>query len=566
MWFMGIIAAFTRLKPKCSILMVFFSVLTQILTLLAFILPIRILFLFQEPVPVTFFSLTLTSRAETGLIFISLIAFILLAQVLSQRFANSREEKCSRDIWENNRKLLIYADQENLATSMYRRYIRILTGMVLIAVVLLGLLALHPVISAALTGYFLLTGILVTLAAEWSPGLRQYAERHFGRLLNLLSTFGFFLMFLVIVYFVATEGKSGGMILAVITLILFRHILNNAVTVVQGIKSLYENRIRLEAIFFTGQVGHPEPPKADMQMWQLLSPELRSGWMSDILSEVEGRRVTVEKHRWYELGIPNEYAFVVTVPAEGGRRRYLLKVYPKQQKARALREAAILSEPELSWLSLPFAGTFEFAEQRCNVFEYEEIRETEPSVFAVQRELLNEKLLSVSPPRRLLEQYVGTHKLLCQRLEPSLFERLAVAVDGERERKALARLEQSLVRDRALMRKLPLRIVVTGITKNMLRETPDGKPVVLSVGQWQIEPLGFGFGDSAKEKAFLRRIAEKTGECAPLVEIVSQYYGFENDIRRNCFRAALRRAETMAALSENVRESCGEEEVREPAP
>ena len=47
-WFFYLVKTFTRLKPKCSFLIVTLSLITQILRLMSFLVPIKMLFLLGE--------------------------------------------------------------------------------------------------------------------------------------------------------------------------------------------------------------------------------------------------------------------------------------------------------------------------------------------------------------------------------------------------------------------------------------------------------------------------------------------------------------------------------------
>lgn len=540
--------------------MVFFTVLTQIMTLLAFILPIKFLFMFQDPLPVRIGAMSLRTQGELALFLTSAVALILLVQLFSGKFAAGREEKCSRDIWENNSKLMIYANQESMATSMYSRYVRTLTGLVLVTLVLIGLLAVEPVISIALVLYFLTTGLGVVALYDHNHAFRTYVENAFGKFLNLLGVAGFFVLFVVVLYRIVYGETEQDLILAVIALILIRHMLNNTVALIQGIRSLYENRIRLEAIFLTGQVGHAEPAKTQSDFWRLLAPEARKTWMRDVLSELLGAKFVIGEHAWFEMGSPSEFSFVVSSASEGRVQRYLLKLYPKQQKTKALREAAILSEPDLKHFALPFIGTIELGEHQCNVFEYEALVEIDPQSFADKKDALIRELLLIRPPKRLIEQYISTHKLLYQRPDETFFERIAIAA----EKSDMAILEEFKDRMKMLnsvMEKMPLRLLLPQLSKSEMMETADGRTILLSLGLWLIEPFGTGFNCTGREGEFLRAVAKELDEpivCAEALELITLFAECERYVKRNLFKAALQKINEIMALSDKIAVSCPE--------
>jgi len=232
--------------------------------LASFLIPIRMLSILGEKGPHTFstISLEIQSKEHMVLLFFSLIILIIVAYLILDRLRISRQQRCSKDIWQNNQKLLIYSNQEDLATTIYSRYLQSLGGFGFFILIVSLLGYIYPIVAIVILTYWIIAFIVVSLLYDRFKTIRIKINEDLSKTITLLSMISFLAIFLVIMFDHISSNVTVTLITAVISLILIRHLLGNILTFVQGIKYLYEHKHRINIIFFSGLHAHTLANKA----------------------------------------------------------------------------------------------------------------------------------------------------------------------------------------------------------------------------------------------------------------------------------------------------------------
>ena len=565
LWFLQTAGEFTRLKPKCSILMMLLLLLTQVMALLTLIVPMKMIFILaEEPyTPKTLFSYTFATKQELAIFFLIVVAGMAVFTLWSGRFMQTRERKCSGDIWKNKRKFMVYANQDRMASDLYRRFLQTLMNLGMVALILVVILYIFPQIALVFLLYWGGVGAGLVWLYERKPTIRTLANERLGKLMGTLDLFGFFTAFCVLAYDFAFGESEVDMIWGVIALILLRRAMNAISATVVGVKSLFENREKIETIFFSGQItGNNLPVHKDTKLWDLFEPPTVKSWLRQVLEDVTGSQYWIDGYKWLEMGMANEFAFKVTARREGAERAedFLVKLFSKSIHAKAEREFAVLGTKVLSRWVLPFLGVSTVEENPCHVFRYLPLISMEHRQFVENRALLQMEAAETPLPQRLTGLYTGAHKLIYERIDPRMLERLKVVATLESDREKLRLFEMKLSEIRSVAAQLPLRMVLQNLTPNLLKFREGGQPVVLSLAHWQIEPLGFGFAvESPSQRKQLEEIVAVSGNSENEREvimasasIVSHLAELEGRMRRHLFLSVLESVEEVLNLLESI--------------
>ena len=566
LWFLKTAGEFTRLKPKCSILMMLLLLLTQVMALLTLIVPMKMIFILaEEPyTPKTLFSYTFITKQELAIFFLIVVVGMAVFTLWSGRFMQTRERKCSGDIWKNKRKFTVYANQDKMASDLYRRFLQTLMNLGMVALILAVILYIFPQIALVFLLYWSGVGAGLVWLYERKPTIRSMVNERLGKLMTTLDLFGFFTAFCVLAYDFAFGESEVDMIWGVIALILLRRAMNAISATVVGVKSLFENREKIETIFFSGQItGNNLPVHKDTKLWDLFEPPTVKSWLRQVLEDVTGKQYRIEEYEWLELGMVNEFAFRVAARGESEERveDFLVKFFSKSIHAKAEREFAVLGTRKvLSRWVLPFLGVSTVEENPCHVFRYLPLISMEHRQFVESRALLQKEAAETPLPQRLTGPYMSAHKLIHERIDHRMLERLKVVATLESDREKLRLFEVKLSEIRSVAAELPLRMVLQNLTPNLLKLREGGQPVVLSLAHWQIEPLGFGFAveNPSQRKqleeivAVLENSVNEREVIMASASIVSHLAELEGRMRRHLFLSALESVEEVLSLLESI--------------
>jgi len=563
-WFFYLVKTFTRLKPKCSFLIVTLSLITQILRLMSFLVPIKMLFLLGESrsYPHTIFHFEIHSSEELALLFFAIILFVILSYFALERLGASNEKRCSQDIWQNNQKLMVYSNQGEIASVVYKRYLQSLGALFFLTFVLVLLMYIYPLVSGVTLSFWLLALSVLTLSYSRFKYIRLKIRDDMPQVINLLAMINFLIVFLIVMFdYVSFEG-SRDLIHAVIGLILIRHILGNILSLVQGVAYLYSNKERINTIFFSGRHTSTKASKKENELVNLFEPHHFKIWMQETLSEITKCEIDVEGYSWYELGISNEITIIVQSVNldEAVKEIYFVKIYNKQMHSKAIQEKVLFDYLDLSAISYVYLGTASVDTFTCNVFKYDEMMQIPSAEFAIKQLEFKLQFLEYPLPSAIIKQYVGTHKLVYDRITEELLETLLIAAD-ESEKVVVNTFMGQMKPLVTLLAELPLQLVVPVMSGNALVYGSHENLISLSFSNWRIEPLGFGFSLHPNEQqALIEAVGMMNGQAAEterivsekLVQIISFYAELEKNLNRQSFKAAIENIQRVLTVFDEI--------------
>lgn len=540
-WYLNTIKKFTKLKPKCSALIIIFSLLSQVLMLASFVVPLKMLFLIgvDKFTGLTLGTYSINTKGELGVIFAIIMIILLSISFAVEKFSKFTKKRCSDDIWKTNKKFHIYPNQEILATNLYNQYTVGVSGIIFIFIILLVLSYLYPMVSIMLILYWIVASWVILLYYDRSNSFKLIVENELPKVMNNAALLGFLVVFTTVIIDFISPEISTNIIYAFISLILIRHMSGSVIVSVQSIKTLYNQQQQLETIFFKGFDNQTPLNNNEPKFWHLFEDEYYKKWIPKILENVLNVNIKCKCYEWHELGVPNIMTFIITIEKNNDinlEEKYILKVFNKILHTKALKEATLYTECDLTELSTEFIGVSMIGEYDCHVFKYGEYIQVLQKDFRTKKFEMLSKIAKYRLPNSIIEQYKTTHKFIYARFSSDIFKRMQITAD-EDEKDLLYWFKQELENIEKEIGTLPLRLVVPGITRNILVTDNNENIKLISFDNWSIEPIGYAFAPNPQERKILEKLLNDNDYRKAL--IVQELKAFEHNYNRHSFKLAI---------------------------
>lgn len=543
-WTLSLGAKFGRAIPGHTLTVVLLTLVSQIATLLASFMPLKVVILLgSEGIPRYFppqFA-QINRDALIGALSVATLACFLL-YLLAEKLITQITEHGTKRLLLKSHKLVLFENQDEIAANAYQRYSRALAGGVFVTLALGGLGVFYPAITVVMLGYVALSLLVMMLLQQVSAGFRERLETRLIPTLNLFSGIGFFIAF---GYLVADFifWTPPGVIIAIVSLLASRQIMQRLAGGIGDVAMLQGQRAKLDALFFHGRVLLPQQQRADKTMWPLLKPSQRNNWLRLVLTELTDRTPDKLESTWHQLGLPNVAGLRVQADGEC----YLVKLFETNRSSLALHEATLLAEnlqnlPAPRWIGATKVQRYQCVLYALPAGEHPTLRRAKKALAQTKT-----RLLVVEPSPTLIQRFQRSRPMLWQRLDSTFWERLKVAANGTHQYETVAQFLSRLPALMQELRTLPLAIVNPENHQDALWIQEDGVPVLTNWGAWSLEPIGAGWLDkperlpllapalvkAAEQRTALSSVSTKQSELAALA------FALERECNRQRFVQAL---------------------------
>ncbi|UYG06025.1 hypothetical protein [Halomonas sp. M4R1S46] len=484
-------AKFFRVVPLPTLLIVLLTLVSQIATLLASFLPLKVVILLgSESVPRYFPAsfAKLDHDVLVVLLSLSTVGFFLLYLAVERLIAWTTGKSAQR-LLAKSHKMVLFENQDELAASSYHRYSRALASGVFIALAMLGLAWFYPYMALVMAGYAAIVLLVLGGIHAISPAFRERLELRLVPTLNLVGGVGFFVAF---GYLVADFifWNPPGVIIAIVSLLLSRQLMNRATGMIGDLSSLRRQRAKLDALFFHGKVLLPQNARPEKTLWPLLQPHARLEWVRLVLDELVATASEPPVCYWRQSGVPN----VAGLDVQYGGKRYLVKLFDANRSSLALHEATLMGESLKDLPAPAWVGTTQVQKFHCLVYELPEGGAPEPREVKSLVEKMRTEMMAISPSPGILHRYQRSRPMLWQRLDASVLERLSIAVSSSKQQRDLESLLDHLPRLYSVLQSLPVVLFNPELNQDTIWVPARGtRPLMLSWGRWSLEPLGAGW-------------------------------------------------------------------------
>ncbi|MFD2189606.1 hypothetical protein [Pistricoccus aurantiacus] len=548
-WFKSLSAKFVRVVPVFTMSIVILNLVSQLATLLASVLPLKVvIMLSSEGIPRYFPSSFAAIDRDILIAALSAgtVGFFLL-HLLAERMINWVTSVSTLRLLAMSQKMVLFENQEEVAASSYQRYSRALASGVFVALALLGLGFFYPAMSVVIIGYFLLVFFLLWGLQHQSLAFREHLESKLSDVLNLAKGVGFFVAFGFLVGdFIFWSPPS--VIIAVVSLLLSRQIMQRATGMIGDLTSLSRQQSKLDALFFHGKVLLPQQTRPEKTLWPLLAPERRQAWVSAVLNELVSAEEAEVICHWHQLATPNITGLKIT----SGKCRYLVKLFEVNRSSWALHEATLIADPASRLPAPNWIGATQVQKFHCLVYELPQGEQPEARQVKEYGERLREELLTVQPQSEAVKRYLRSKAMLWQRLDASFIERLYVAADSAKQQDDLAALLDRLPHLQQQLKALPVVLHNPDIRQESMWISTAGTdqptvPILLNWERWSLEPVGSGWPEAEKSLASLGEAMQSAAEHrkelddikVEQAELASLAFALEREYNRQRYVQAL---------------------------
>ncbi len=374
-WSVSLGAKFFRVVAFSTTAIVIVTLVSQLSSLLASLLPLKVVILLGSDGVPRYFPDSFAAMDRDVLIAglsIATLGFFLV-HLLAERLIGWITSQGTHRLLENSHKMVLFENQDQVAAGGYQRYSRALASGVFIGLALCGLGWFYLEVALVMVGYAVLAFLVLWILHCYSPTVRERLETKLRNLLNVVSGIGFFISFgYLVADFVLWQPP--GVIIAIVTLILSRQIMGRATGLVADLAALRQQRLKLDALFFHGKVLLSHSAPHQRSIWPLLQPRARKQWVQAVLEELAGDVEEGIDCHWRQTGQAN----VAALKVEAGSQRYLVKLFDKNRNSLALHEATLMGENVKGLPAPRFVGTTQVQKFHCLLYELPAGRPPEP--------------------------------------------------------------------------------------------------------------------------------------------------------------------------------------------
>jgi hypothetical protein len=401
--------------------------------------------------------------------------------------------------------------------------------------VLINPLVFGLVLSVMASEFIVFAGLMQRGSAmgRW---LSDAFDRNLSGSVGVLSSVNFLIAFaILLVQFIWVDGLS--FIIALLSIILARQLLQRCAAAIQDLGYLSTNRLRLQTLLYTSTRHVPLPDREQEDFLQRFRLPRRDRWLRDALGQMLDHEFESLESRWLDSGMPG----VVYLDVRDGDRAWLVKAYGRRHAVLAAHEAELFaSHPDDIACAPAFIGGQVYGDIRLLVYSGISAGVVEPRGFKTEALKALVKLWSIEPDPSLVSMWRRTHSTVLDRLDAVDFSELEIAAEAGDEQELVDHWSQIWPEIRQFVGKLPLVIrnpALVGTGNWALN--PNGVPVCIAWGNWSLQPLGC-------EPHFLRlqekqtlRILEDcraSGDCRriPTLEEIHLVSGL--GVLEECFR------------------------------
>lgn len=551
-----------RVVPGVTLLVVLFTLLSQVAALLAGLLPLKVLILLgSEHIP-TYFPRWLHGYGRPTLVLALCVLAVkfFIIHLLAESVIAKLSDFGARTLIARSRKLALFENQEDLLSKAYQRFAGAQAGAVFVALAGVLLLVVYPLQALVIFSYLSLVWIALISFVNYSPSFKCRPAKDLLSLLGVLGSVGFFVTFGCIVIDVLV-GSEVSMLWAIVALLLVRQMFRRLVGFISDLTSLYQQRLQLNALLFQGHVyiGKESATGLD-DVWLMAEVNTVNIWMLPVITSAVEGIYGEPKIQFVPSGISDVLMWVVEVQRRSGPKRFLVKLFGKSRTALARHEASLFSH--IQQFEAPFAQLC-VVEQvdsfYCHVFEWPGQTSLQHPVHKDAAREMSGVLFAVRPSPPLVALFTRSRPMLWDRLDEKFLPRLRL-FSSESENFLIERFSVLIPDIRVRLQSLPLVVMTADTGPDTIWHDSQNRVWACHWGRWTLEPLGAGWpvddklfpmlcsalAKSEKNHPHLRGVSKSAVQLAALV------FAFEKSCQRQDYRVSLKLLNPILGSYENL--------------
>ncbi|MFJ7812361.1 hypothetical protein ACIQYQ_16155 [Pseudomonas asiatica] len=543
-WCISLGVKFVRVVPIITVLVQISTLASQILLLLAFFLPLKVIILLGSEKTPAYFPSILHTLDKDHLIYAlsAAAALCYIAYLILELVTALLCRKGTRTLLARTSKLNLFENQDKFATNAYSRFNRAMAGAGFFILSALTLLYVYPSLLVAIFSYLFIAGSICILTYNHVKKVRERFHQHYGAILNALAATGFLLSF----FFLVTDflySQHTKVFNAVIAVLIMRQGLQRLASMILDIIGLRIQHRQVNALFYQSQ-PLIEVRAQSNGLEYILNVDNREKWVKSLLEKLHLGAVESYQMHWHQMGLADIYSFTLQLDGQDNPNTLLVKVFGSNISSSALQERTLLLT-QSGLPGLPFIGHYRVSDIDCHVYEFQDAekliggRKIGEGVLAIAQ-----RLILLEPSADLIAQFTRTRLYLEQRLDESTINSLRLACISEDDTRNVDRIIENLPTITSHLAALPRQIVPLDMTNSTILSSPSSGFVISHWSNWRIEAIGCSWPVTQKEALFeiLNSTVQRQvlASAAPQkVWLAALMYMLEKNIIRKEYSAAL---------------------------
>lgn len=549
---------------------------SQVATLFAFFLPLKVIILIGSPSVPDYFPAFLAQFERSQQVMLlgggAIVSFLVhqFADYLSKYCAEQGAER----VLTRTQKLALFSGQDEVARKAYQRLASNVAAYVFVLMTLLLYTIIYPRFFWVIVSYLVAAYALLLVIAQLSINVRSYLKKQTATLVVLLGGIGFFIAFSFMAYDYLSSGTIG-MVAAVISLLMSRQFFQRLTSLIKESIALEQQRSRINALFLHHQ--HFEQPSQHTGMLKtLLNPNTQFQEMERMVAHLlneaplEGQKTAIpalKSSQWQQTGIPDLLAFHIVLTQSSPYKLWSMRLhlFHNRHHTLSLNENDLLLQSD-SLPALALHSIAHYGDYHVHAFQVDTLRRVSPAQLKQHHPWMHARSWRQVPSEELVDRYQRTHPQLPERLQHLLPGGLEGALNTPEQQAELTQFLAQWPDMFQLLKQLPMVVINrdaanADVVFNVGDETkPDNFRIALW-GRWVLEPVGSYYPiDAASlsqlpsllDKAALHHPALKRLEASK-VELAAWLHTFELRLQKQKYRSALELLPDILACMETLK-------------
>jgi len=498
-WLLRLTIKFFKGAPAATSLMVVLSVVLQGLTMVAFLLPIKVIMLLSSPNIPKFFPDAYSQLGRNTLVLslgaAAIVCFVLIFFV--KHIIKSASHSGASNLQKKAQKISLFPNQNSIASNAYLNHSEMLANVTFSTLAIGLLFYLYTTVAIGLIFYL----ALLALATNYSSKLHLSLSSHTHHSINNLNDIGFFVVFIFVVFdFLYLSPPS--FFIAMFSIIMTRRLLSLLGVSIHKAIVLHRQADKINALFFHHRPLAPTIKVRSGNLWELFDMGLTSPWVKELVSTVADD-ADLFSVTWLQTHHPHQLVLKVSLRNKGGI--FLIKLFDKDFTHLASHEASLLKQYPNSLPCPPLLLTTTISGHSCHLFEITRHEFTTKEKANTSLINLQKPLLSSLPSTQFLQQYKRSKVVLWQRIDSSMFNYLSMVANCDQAgivERAIKCLPEIILRIKSLP--LVVSIPPEGFNRGLLFTCASGEIHCASWENWAFEPIGYGWKTDKRSFSILK--------------------------------------------------------------
>ncbi|WP_447742085.1 hypothetical protein [Pseudomonas laurentiana] len=548
-WVSSVGGKIFRVVPNATLMVVLFTLASQICSLLAALLPLKVIILLgSERIPVYFPALLHDFHRSTLILGLSTTAVVFFVfHLLAEALIGRLSAYGARSLIARSRKLTLFDKQEEILSKAYQRFAGALAGVVFIVIASVSLIMVYPLQALVILLYITIVWFALTLVHRCSSLLDERVEHHLTHLIGVFATLGFFITFGCIVADILL-GSEVSVFWAIFTLLLVRQVFRRCSSFISDLINLYAQRLQLNALLFRGHVyAGKSRPAGSSTLWSLAESQTVCTWMTPLIRRLTDRDTQGLDIRIVQSGTAEVIQWRVISQDERGEHSYLVRLFGQTKSALARHEASLFTAMNQGISPLPRLRLVDEVETfHCHVFDWPATGSVDSGDSKQAPMHLLRALFGLCPNATLVALFSRSRPMLWQRLDEQVLPRLEL-YDGVSGVNLVRCWEAALDTIRIRLERLPLAVVTSDLSPDGMGYDERRDLWASQWGRWTLEPIGAGWPVSEKAFALLDGAFAEAQDSRPDlrevdlndVKLAALVFAFDRACQRQNYRTAV---------------------------